>query len=59
MGIIVVFILQISIKSNRRLLVQTLLDNILQIREGASADKQDIPCCLLYTSDAADDNVRV
>ena len=44
MRIIIVFILQISIKSDRCLLVQSLLDDILKIREGSSADKQNISC---------------
>ena len=44
MRIIVILVLQISIKSDGRLFVQTLLNNVFQIRESSSADKQNVSC---------------
>ena len=42
MWIIVIFVLQVCVKADRCLLIQSLLDNILQIRECPSTDKQNI-----------------
>ena len=44
MRIIVVLILQIRVKTDRRLFVQPFLDNIFQIRKRAAADKKNVSC---------------
>ena len=42
MGIIVILVLQVCIETDRSLFIQSLLNDILQIRESTSADKQNI-----------------
>ena len=44
MWIVIILVFQICIKSNRRLLIQTFFNDIFQIRESASTDKQNISC---------------
>ena len=48
MWIIVIFILQICVKSDRCLLVQSFFNDILKIRESSSADKKNISCIDRY-----------
>ena len=44
MRIIIIFVLQICIKSDRRLFIQSFFDDILKIRERTATDKQNVPC---------------
>ena len=48
MRIIIIFILQVCIKTDRCLLVQPFFNDILQIRKSTATDKQNITCINSY-----------
>ena len=48
MWIIVIFVFKICIEANGCLFIQSFLDDVLQIRESAATDKQNITCIYRY-----------